>query len=162
MKSIILGLVLFGFYSILISLFVYTPTANSQTTHHSLPAPLEQQLSDVLTEIYEEELQDSEELPVLVDESLPLEELEHNIEILTSESKKELTLEQVDALSIREARKVIAELNKGLLSNHKDRIRLKVNGKDHPKSWLISQIKMKLDLYPERVTEIVSAIRAVA
>ncbi len=76
--------------------------------------------------------------------------------------KEELTLEQVEALSIREARKVIAELNKGLLSNHKDRIRLKVNGKDHPKSWLISQIKMKLDLYPERVTEIVSAISAVA
>ncbi|MEM7756924.1 MAG: hypothetical protein AAF298_02155 [Cyanobacteria bacterium P01_A01_bin.40] len=66
---------------------------------------------------------------------------------------------EIEELTLREARKVIAALNKGLKRNDARRIRLKVNGKDQPKSWLISQIKSKLQ-QPETEKTIVSVIAA--
>lgn len=83
-------------------------------------------------------------------------------DILTPESTPErvsLSEREIEELTLREARKVIAALNKGLKRNDARRIRLKVNGKDQPKSWLISQIKSKLQ-QPETEKTIVSVIAA--
>lgn len=79
-------------------------------------------------------------------------------EILTSETEEKVTEQEIDRLKIREARKTIARLNEGLPRNHKDRIRLKVNGKDQPLKWLQTQIKLKLKGDRDLVTRIVSDI----
>lgn len=73
-----------------------------------------------------------------------------------------LTDRDIETLSIRDARTIISTLNKGLPRNHKDRIRLKVNGKDHTLDWLQNQIKAKLKAEPTRVTRIVSEIQNAA
>lgn len=80
-------------------------------------------------------------------------------EILTP-TKVHLSDKEIEELTLRQARKVIAELNKGLSRNHKQRIRLKVNGKDQPKSWIISQIKSKLQEQPQKVEKVIRDIVA--
>ncbi|MBD2185811.1 hypothetical protein H6S82_05105 [Planktothrix sp. FACHB-1355] len=54
-----------------------------------------------------------------------------------------LELGQIEKLTLRQCRAVIRSLNATLPKS--DRIRLKINGKDAPTSWLRSQIKKHLE-----------------
>lgn len=59
-------------------------------------------------------------------------------------------LGQIEKLTLRQCRAVIRSLNATLPKS--DRIRLKINGKDAPTSWLRSQIKKHLEDKQQQLT----------
>lgn len=60
------------------------------------------------------------------------------------------------ALSLRQCRAIIKEINKELPRT--ERIRQKVNRKDQPLSWLRSQIKKRLEQEPIDTSQVISSV----
>ncbi|NES95464.1 MAG: hypothetical protein F6K32_09560 [Desertifilum sp. SIO1I2] len=67
-----------------------------------------------------------------------------------------LELGQIEQLTLRQCRAVIRSLNARLPKS--DRIRLKINGKDAPTSWLRLQIKQHLENRQQQVAPILEEI----
>lgn len=67
-----------------------------------------------------------------------------------------LELGQIEKLTLRQCRAVIRSLNATLPKS--DRIRLKINGKDAPTSWLRSQIRKHLEDKQEQIVPIIDQI----
>ncbi|HEY9852086.1 MAG TPA: hypothetical protein V6D28_21610 [Leptolyngbyaceae cyanobacterium] len=67
-----------------------------------------------------------------------------------------LELGQIEKLTLRQCRAVIRSLNTKLPKS--DRIRLKINGKDAPTSWLRSQIRKHLEDKQDQIAPIIDQI----
>ncbi|MFB2917189.1 hypothetical protein [Aerosakkonema funiforme] len=65
-------------------------------------------------------------------------------------------LGQIEKLTLRQCRAIIRSLNTTLPKS--DRIRLKINGKDAPTSWLRSQIRKHLEDKQEQIVPIIDQI----
>ncbi|MBE9224162.1 hypothetical protein IQ264_01570 [Phormidium sp. LEGE 05292] len=65
-------------------------------------------------------------------------------------------LGQIENLTLRQCRAVIRFLNETLPKS--DRIRLKINGKDAPTSWLRSQIRKHLEDKQEQITPTIEQV----
>ncbi|MBD2186105.1 hypothetical protein H6S82_24660 [Planktothrix sp. FACHB-1355] len=67
-------------------------------------------------------------------------------------------LGQIEKLTLRQCRAVIRSLNTTLPKS--DRIRLKINGKDAPTSWLRSQIRKHLEDKQDQIAPIIDQMQA--
>lgn len=69
-----------------------------------------------------------------------------------------LELDRIEKLTLRQCRAIIRSLNTTLPKS--DRIRLKINGKDAPTSWLRSQIRKYLEDKQEQITPTIEQMQA--